>query len=126
MQSVRMNIIQTKKNKKIGDIYDALSADARKSLMDFAEFLYERDVKPEEIAQEKLDIPRPEKETVVAAIKRLNLTYPMVDRKNVFHEASSLMTEHVMQGRDVAEVIDELETLFETKYQEHISESEIT
>lgn len=91
--------------------------ESRKSLMDFAEFLIQRDGATELVAPEKLDISRPEKESVVAALKRLNQTYPMIERKLLFHEASSLMTDHIMQGRDVVEVIDELEGLFDKHYQ---------
>lgn len=118
-----MNIIQNNKKLKINDIYDALSAEAQKSLMDYAEFLYSRDVTPETPAQHKLDIPRPDHESVVAAIKRLNQTYPMIERKLVFHDASSLMTSHVLQGRSAVEVIDELEALFDRHYQEYLEAS---
>ena len=115
-----MDIISNKKNKNISDMYDALPLESRKTLMDFAEFLYQRDGIVESVSQEKLDIPRPEKESVVAALKRLNLTYTMIERKLVFHEASALMTEHVMQGRDVVEVVDELEAIFDKHYQDFL------
>lgn len=112
----------TKKN-KISDIYDALPSESRKTLMDFAEFLFQRDGMVEAVATVKLDIPRPEKESVVAALKRLNQTYEMIEKKLIFHEASALMTEHVMQGRDVVEVIDELEVLFNEHYQDFLQEN---
>ena len=115
-----MNIVANKKDKNINDIYNALPKESRKTLLDFAEFLYQRDGVAEETVLEKQDIQRPEKESVVAALKRLNHTYPMIEKKLVFHQASSLMTEHIMQGRDVIEVIDELESLFDKSYQEHI------
>lgn len=119
-----MNIVTNKKTQKINDIYDALPSESRKTLMDFAEFLFQRDGVVESVSKVKLDIPRPEKESVVAALKRLNLIYPMIEKKLVFHEASSLMTEHVMQGRDVVEVIDELEGLFDKHYQDFLQGSE--
>lgn len=119
-----MNVISNNKTKKISDIYDALPSESRKTLMDFADFLFQRDGVVEQVPTEKLDIARPEKESVVAALKRLNHTYPMVDKKLVFHESSSLMTDHVLQGRDVIEVIDELEALFDKHYQEGLSASE--
>ncbi|MDH5426118.1 MAG: hypothetical protein OEY29_14110 [Gammaproteobacteria bacterium] len=108
----------------ISDIYEALPSASRKSLMDFAEFLFQRDGTTESVASEKLDILRPEKESVVAALKRLNQTYPMIERKLLFHEASSLMTDHIMQGRDVDEVIDELEALFDKHYQDFLQASQ--
>ncbi|MDH5392857.1 MAG: Crp/Fnr family transcriptional regulator [Gammaproteobacteria bacterium] len=113
-----MNIVENKKSKTITDIYEALPSDSRKSLMDFAEYLFQRDAVDEPALQQKLDISRPETESVVAALKRLNKTYPMIERKLIFHEASSLMTDHIMQGRDVVEVIDELERLFDQHYQD--------
>lgn len=115
-----MSIVENKKNKKINDIYNALPIESRKTLLDFAEFLYQRDAIVEESSLEKQDIPRPEEETVIAALKRLNHTYPMIDKKQIFHQSSSLMTEHIMQGRDVVEVIDELESLFDKSYQDHL------
>jgi len=67
--------------------------------------------------------PRPEQESVVAAIKRLNATYFMLeDHAGLLNEASVLMTQHVMQGRDINEVIDELETVFARFYGEWRSE----
>jgi len=115
-----MNIVENKKVKNINDIYDALPSESKKTLMDFAEFLYLRDGDCEPVVSKKLDIARPDSESVVAALKRLNQTYPMIERKLVFHEASSLMTDHIMQGRDVIEVIDELEALFDKHYQEFL------
>lgn len=115
-----MNIIEKKHKKDISDIYHSLSAEAQQSLMDFAEFLSQRDGNMPAEKLQKLDISRPADESVVAALKRLNLCYPMIERKLVFHEASSLMTEHIMQGRDATEVIDELEQLFENHYQEYL------
>ena len=118
-----MNVVENKKIKKINDIYEALPSDSRKSLMDFAQYLYQRDGINDSVSSEKLDIPRPEKESVIAALKRLNLTYPMVERKLLFHEASSLMTSHIMQGREAVEVIDEMESLFDKHYQEFLSKN---
>ena len=40
----------------------------------------------------------------------------MVDRATLLNETSSLMSQHLMQGRAAVEVIDELETLFEKRY----------
>ena len=60
--------------------------------------------------------PRPESETVVGAIKRLRRVYAMLDRRRMLDETASLMSQHVMQGRDVVQVIDELESMFERHY----------
>ncbi len=98
-------------------IFDTLDEERQRSLLDFAEFLQSRgDLKPVEIG-EPLDIPRPEDETVVGAIKRLKQTYPMIDSMAVFSEASSLMTDHMVSGRDRVEVIDEMQVLFQQAYE---------
>ncbi|MCB1733598.1 MAG: Crp/Fnr family transcriptional regulator [Gammaproteobacteria bacterium] len=100
-------------------IYKSLSTADRKTLLDFADFLATRD-RPEQAAghavAEPAHEPRPEKESVVQAIKRLSRIYHMVDRATLLNETSSLMSQHLMQGRAAVEVIDELETLFEKRY----------
>jgi hypothetical protein len=54
---------------------------------------------------------------VVAAIRRLRETYPMIPRVRVFDKSSALMSEHILAGREVKEVIDELDALFAQEYQ---------
>ncbi len=97
-------------------IFDTLDAERQRSLLDFAEFLQSKgDLVVQEIG-EPMDIPRPDDETVVGAIKRLKLTYPMIDSMAVFSAASSLMTDHMVSGRDRVEVIDEMQELFHQAY----------
>ena len=43
----------------------------------------------------------------------------MLDKSLLLNETSALMTQHVMQGKDAVEVIDELELLFRRVYEEH-------
>jgi hypothetical protein len=62
--------------------------------------------------------PRPERESVIAAIRRLALTYPMLDRDPMLHQTAALMSAHVLHGRTAAAVIDELEALFLRQYQD--------
>jgi len=64
-------------------------------------------------------IPRSENETIVGAIRRLSASYPMLEKSKLLHEANALMTEHIMQGRDVDAVIDELEALFAKHYEKY-------
>lgn len=118
-----MKSVANPNSKKLQEIYDSLPAEARKSLLDYAEYLLSRAGSTEPIVQEKLDIPRPENESVIAAIKRVQKTYPMIERSKVFHETSSLMTEHVMQGREASEVIDDIQALFEKHYQEFLDQN---
>jgi hypothetical protein len=54
---------------------------------------------------------------VVVAIKRLRATYPMLEPSKLLTETYELMTQHVMQGRDRVEVIDELEVIFRRHYE---------
>lgn len=105
-----------KSNQKLLDLYEAMDDARKQSLCDFADFLF---AQAEPIVKEILppeDIPRPQIETVVGAIKRLKAKYHMVESMSVFSAASSLMTEHMVSGRDSVEVIDEMEILFEDAY----------
>jgi len=101
-------------------IFDRLPEQDRKTLLDFAEFLAARAPAPKPVITEPLAIERPEEESVVSAIKRLNKTYPMVTRTSVFHQTSELMSQHLLSGRKAPDIIDELEALFQQHYQEFI------
>ncbi len=103
--------------KALADLFNALDKERQESLFDYAEFLLSRGGAVRREIGEPLSIPRDEAETVVGAIKRLKLTYPMIDSMKVFALASDLMTDHMVKGRDAAEVIDEIEALFEETYQ---------
>ena len=95
----------------------------RETLLAFADFLVARspseDNTAAETPQQPKEIPRPKKESVVAAIRRLSETYYMLDRGELLTEASSLMSAHIMHGRAAAEVIDDLEAMFSTYYKQH-------
>lgn len=113
-------------------IFEALDAGAREGLLEFAEFLLARhggvDAGGVRASEQPGDagaareiprpkrIPRPENEAVVAAIKRLRRTYPMLDRNKMLNQVYTLMNQHVVEGRSAREVIDELEHVFEQAY----------
>jgi 16S rRNA A1518/A1519 N6-dimethyltransferase RsmA/KsgA/DIM1 with predicted DNA glycosylase/AP lyase activity len=117
--------------KRLVEICESLDAAARHTLLDFAEFLIAKhggvssnglaraaaELAPEPIPPPNA-IPRPEVETVVAALKRLSATYPMLSKQKLFDKTSKLVSAHFMQGRDVVDVINELESIFETQYRE--------
>lgn len=109
--------------KRLRDILRRLPESQAQTLLDFAEFLDARHGQPgaaagmPEAVGGPQPIPRPDQESVVKAIKRLAATYPMLDRSKMLNETSSLMTQHVMQGRDAVEVIDELEIMFRRHYE---------
>lgn len=104
-------------------IFRQLDAANQNALFAFAEFLATRletvsVVKPP-VKQELADPvaqPRPDNESVVAAVKRLSRTYPMLDKARMLGETSDLVGQHVLQGRAAAEVIDELEAVFVRHY----------
>ncbi len=62
-------------------------------------------------------IPAPENERVIPALKRLSKTYPMLDKTRMLSATSDLVTQHVLHGRDAAEVIAELERVFQDEYE---------
>jgi len=112
--------------KRLAKIVQRLPAARAEALLEYAEFLLQRHggadaiamplSKPAEVPA-PLDIPRPAEETVVKAVKRLRATYPMLDARKLLNETSALMTQHVMQGREKTEVIEELEILFRLHYE---------
>ena len=108
-------------SKRLLMIFRSLSESRQEALLDYADFLAGKE--GTEIAAppptEPLDIPRPEKENVVKAIQRLTRTYPMLERNEIFHEASAQMTRHLIHGVPAIEVIDELERIFAQQYQKH-------
>jgi len=105
--------------KKFLDLFDRLGVEQQETLLAFAEFLAERYAQaasPAGEAGEPESIERPAEETVVMAIRRLTRTYPMLDRRKLFDATSRFMTQHALHGRAAAEVIDELELVFEEHY----------
>ena len=104
--------------KSLADIFEYLPEKDQHTLYEFAEFLKSRAPEPKAEVTEPLGIPRPEEESVVAAIKRLKQNYPMLKQKELLNETSNHMMQHMMQGKAAADVIDELELLFETKFQQ--------
>ncbi|NCS66248.1 MAG: hypothetical protein COS39_03635 [Hydrogenophilales bacterium CG03_land_8_20_14_0_80_62_28] len=103
-------------------LFRALSEANRKSLTDYAEFLGTREVVASvvDVSQTPLAIPRPEQESVIKAVKRLMLTYPMLGRDTLLQDTSTLVTRHVIHKLPALEVIDELELLFKRHYDAHL------
>jgi hypothetical protein len=110
--------------KALADLFNKLDKDRQQSLFDYAEFLQSKGgIVPADIA-EPVDIPKPENESVVGAIKRMKQSYPMIDSMEVFTVASNLMTDHMVKGRDAEEVINEIEALFKETYKKLFREHE--
>jgi hypothetical protein len=105
---------------KLVTIAGRLSKAEQQQLLEYAEFLESRSDHASTIANaEPVHIPRPETETVIAAMRRLSDSYPMLNKDKLLHEAAGLMSAHVMQGREAEPVIDDLEILFARHYQIH-------
>jgi len=116
---------------KLVALFSELSESDQQALLAFAEFLSQRSgpditavslVTVEELAEPE-DIPRPNEERVVAAVKRLAKTYPMLNKSKMLSETSELVTGHIMHGREAPDVIDELESLFRREYELLITDS---
>jgi hypothetical protein len=112
--------------KRLAEILNRLPAAQAGALLDFAEFLLMRHGSDGPVETGKIsaveipaptDIPRPAEETVVKAVKRLRATYPMLDARKLLNQTSELMTQHLVQGREAIEVIEELEILFRSSYE---------
>ena len=111
--------VDTDTRARLQQVIDRLPEISRQSLLDFAEYLAQQADIPTPTLQVPQDIARPDQESVVAAMKRLRETYPMIDHSKMLHEASGLMAQHLMQGRPAAEVIDDLEQIFRRHYEKY-------
>jgi len=117
--------LKNRQEKQLIDCFSSLKSSDKDNLLAFAEFLSQRatisDVDNKLLDQtlqsEPLVIQRPATESVVKAIKRLTTTYPMVEKEQLLHSISDLMTAHMMQGKKAQIVIDELEILFLNAYE---------
>ena len=115
----------SKLSQKLENLLKQLSDDEQKTLLDYAEFLVARSDHAKQqlqIMTEPLDIPRPQEESVVAAMKRLSKTYSMMEMDGLLHEAAGLMSAHIMQGREAVDVIDDLQVLFSQHYDVYLKD----
>ena len=106
-----------REERKLLSLYSSMNDVGKSALIEYAEFLAERH-QAEQHSVTPIEIERPRDESVVAAIKRLSQTYPMLDRQALLHETSSFMMQHMMQGRNAVEVIDDLEVYFRDQYEQ--------
>jgi hypothetical protein len=110
--------------KRLVSLFDEMDEAARVSLLDFAEYLYQRgraaQQSVEPIKHEPLDHPRPRNENVINAIKRLRASYFMLNTDPLLNETSSLMAQFMLQGRDAEAVIDDLEAVFAKHYDSYL------
>ncbi len=102
--------------KKLLNHYRKLNDTDKQMLEKFAAFLCDNAEANEEPVAEAVLIAAKPDESVVGALKRLSASYPMLDKPVMLNQTSSLMTQHIMQGREKAEVITELESVFAEQY----------
>lgn len=95
------------------DLWHELDADRRTALLEFAAFLVARAEVP---APARIVTLRPEQERVVHAVRRLNGSYPMLERAKLLQPVGDLLSQHLVDGRAAAEVIDALEALYAASY----------
>lgn len=109
--------------KKLLLVFRKLTAAEQENLQIYGDFLLSRHcvTSPQPVPEPQY-IPRGENESVIAAIKRLSKSYFMLEKPCLLNESSVLMTQHVMQGREANDVIDELEALFARFYQKFLDE----
>ncbi|MCP3689087.1 MAG: Crp/Fnr family transcriptional regulator [Gammaproteobacteria bacterium] len=105
--------------KQLQTLMSQISAEQQQSVIDFAEFLAKREnhVVADSVLLTPENIERPAGESVVEAIKRLKQTYHMLDTSDLLNQASALMGQHILQGRDASSVVDDLQALFQTSYE---------
>lgn len=68
-------------------------------------------------------IERPQNERVVDALKRLSSSYPMLEKKKLLDKSADFVAQHVMFGKPAKDVIDEIETMFATAYQDYLKKT---
>ena len=107
---------------KLVTLFRQLGNADRATLTAFAEFLASGRTpvarvapQPVVVAEPEM-IERPEKESIVAALKRLSKTYPMLDKSEMLSATSDLVARHIMQGTNAVDVIDRLEAIFSERY----------
>jgi hypothetical protein len=101
-----------------------LGATDQASLLAFAEFLCSRQTAvaaarpPPRVIPDPVPVERPPTESVVAGLKRLARTYPMLDKSEMLSATSDLVATHIMKGTEPAAVIDQLEAIFREHYEQ--------
>jgi hypothetical protein len=107
------------------DLFGQLDAVRQQTLLAFARFLRaESGGQPPAETPAPVVIPAPEPierpagESIVAGLKRLSKTYPMLDKSEMLGATSDLVATSLLQGADPAGVIDRLEEIFAQHYQQ--------
>ena len=111
-------------SKKLTELFARLPEQDQQSLLDFALFLTQKNKDVFTVFPKPELMPREDGESVIAAIKRLKKSYSMLNMDTLIDETSSFMTQYMVQGRDLNEVIDDLEASFLKHYDNQKAEFE--
>ncbi len=104
-------------------MYNRLGKRDQDRLFSFARFMCQRQGKIKKRQSEmRRAISRPKYQSRSETAINLRQGNSMLDISTLLSEASELISQHVMEGRDVNEVIDELEMLFQNHYQNYESD----
>lgn len=105
-------------------LFSGLAEPDRHALIRYAEFLSANGPEDElpAVKEDPVELPRPEEEKVIYAIRRLAQTYPMLNHDRLLRQSADLMSAHLVNGRPASDVIDELEAMFLTHYQSYLDE----
>ena len=98
-------------------LFRTLDAASRRSLLDFAGFLAGR-AEPAQAPAAAAPLARPAVESVVQAIRRLNRSYPGLQRHKLIGHVEKRLAQHMVDGRPAPEVIDELEAFFAAEFRQ--------
>lgn len=108
----------TDQEKQLLQLLARLAQPERETVLAFAEFLCSRTQRDDASIPEPQLLPRPEQETVIGAVKRLSTSYPMLDKAKMLNETSGIVAQYVLQGRATQDVIDNLEHIFQSQYEQ--------
>ena len=102
-------------------IYSGLPAEQANTLFEFALFLatktHTEPPKTKPVVSEPLGIPRPDKESIIGAIKRLKKNYPMLDSDKLMNDTQNILTQHLLKGKALLECVEEVEQIFLSHYE---------
>lgn len=101
----------TEEGARLAALFAGLDARDRATLLALAEFLARRTNAAAAVVE-----LRPRRETVLQAVRRLNRSYPGLERARLLGPVGELLSRHLLDGQDAAGVIDALEALYAAEH----------